>query len=92
MYVILPQIPCCIKLAQIQNVKYTIKLPNKTKDIHRITPDRIVKCFGFHAFDILYLKHAAERGVGESDYTRIRVVGTPLDRIIRAWKKGFIVP
>ncbi len=37
---------------------------------------------GLDPFDISYLKHAAERGVGESDYNRIQVVGTPLKEII----------
>ncbi len=34
----------------------------------------------------IYLKHAAERGIGEADYNRIQVVGTPLKKIIQLWK------
>ena len=47
-----------------------------------------IKIGGLNLFDISYLKRAAERGIGESDYNRIQVVGTPLDRIARAWKTG----
>jgi uncharacterized protein (DUF362 family) len=47
------------------------------------------KIGGHNPLDISYLKRAAERGVGESDYNRIQVVGTPLDRIVEAWKTGF---
>ncbi|KXH71790.1 MAG: hypothetical protein AM326_11495 [Candidatus Thorarchaeota archaeon SMTZ-45] len=39
-------------------------------------------------FNISYLKLAAERGIGESDYSNIRILGTPLARIIKAWKEG----
>jgi len=33
----------------------------------------------------IYLKHAADRGIGESDYANIQVLGTPLEKIIRDW-------
>lgn len=46
------------------------------------------KIGGRNPLDISYLKRAAERSVGESDYNRIQVVGTPLDRIVEAWKTG----
>jgi len=36
--------------------------------------------------DIPYMKCAAERGLGESDYNRIQVLGTPLLKIAKAWK------
>jgi len=47
-----------------------------------------LKIGGLNIPDISYLKHAAERGIGESDYNRIQVVGTPLDKIAKAWKAG----
>ncbi|MFX0054840.1 MAG: DUF362 domain-containing protein [Candidatus Hermodarchaeota archaeon] len=47
-----------------------------------------VKIAGFNPFNISYLKQAAERGLGESDYNRIQVLGTPLATIIETWKKG----
>jgi len=43
---------------------------------------------GLDPFNISYLKQAAERGVGESDYDSIRILGTPLATITKAWKKG----
>jgi uncharacterized protein (DUF362 family) len=43
---------------------------------------------GLDPFNISYLKHAAERGVGESDYKRIQLLGTPLATIIKAWETG----
>jgi uncharacterized protein (DUF362 family) len=43
---------------------------------------------GLDPFNISYLKHAAERGVGESDYNRIQMLGTPLDTIIKTWETG----
>lgn len=46
------------------------------------------KIGGLNPLDISYLKRAAERGIGESDYNRIQVVGTPLDKIARAWETG----
>jgi uncharacterized protein (DUF362 family) len=36
----------------------------------------------------IYLKHAADRGVGESDYANIQLLGTPLEEIIRDWKSA----
>ncbi len=46
------------------------------------------KIGGHSPLDISYLKRAEERSVGESDYNRIQVVGTPLDRIVEAWNTG----
>jgi len=48
-----------------------------------------IKIGGLNLFDISYLRRAAERGIGESDYNRIQVVGTPLDKIAKVWKTGF---
>ncbi|MFW9913346.1 MAG: DUF362 domain-containing protein [Candidatus Thorarchaeota archaeon] len=47
-----------------------------------------VKIAGLDPFNISYLKQAAERGLGESDYDCIQVLGTPLATIIETWKKG----
>ncbi len=44
------------------------------------------KISGINPFDILYLKHAADRGIGQSDYDKIHVRGTPLESIISTWK------
>ncbi len=46
-----------------------------------------VKIAGLNPFNISYLKHAAERGLGESDYNCIQVLGTPIATIIEAWEK-----
>jgi len=46
------------------------------------------KIGGLNPLDIPYLKRAAERGIGESNYNRIQVVGTPLYKIVRAWETG----
>jgi len=46
------------------------------------------KIGGLNPLDISYLKCAAERRLGESDYNRIQVVGTPLHKIATAWKTG----
>lgn len=46
------------------------------------------KIGGMNPLDIPYLRRAAERGIGESDYNRIQVVGTPLNKIAEAWKTG----
>ncbi|MHA2353192.1 MAG: DUF362 domain-containing protein [Candidatus Thorarchaeota archaeon] len=43
---------------------------------------------GLDPFSISYLTHAAERGVGESDYKRIQLLGTPLATIIKTWETG----
>lgn len=43
---------------------------------------------GLDPSSILYLKNAADRGLGESDYDSIQVLGTPHDRIIRDWEEG----
>jgi uncharacterized protein (DUF362 family) len=43
---------------------------------------------GLDPFSISYLKHAAERGVGESDYKKIQLLGTPLATIIKTWETG----
>lgn len=37
-------------------------------------------------YNIPYLKHAIERGIGESDLNRIQIHGTPLDAIINTWE------
>jgi uncharacterized protein (DUF362 family) len=46
---------------------------------------------GLDPFNISYLKHAIERGLGESDYNKIKICGTPLDVIINTWEKGLTV-
>ena len=46
------------------------------------------KIGGLNPFDISYLKRAAERELGESDYNKIQVVGTPMHKIVTAWKIG----
>ncbi len=43
---------------------------------------------GLDPFNISYLKHAMERGLGESDYNKIKMRGTPLNVIINTWEKG----
>ena len=48
-----------------------------------------IKIGGLNLFEISYLKRAAERSIGESDYKLIQTVGTPIDRIARIWKSGF---
>lgn len=48
------------------------------------------KIGGLNPLDISYLKRAAERGLGESDYNRIQVVGTPLNKIARAWQTALV--
>jgi uncharacterized protein (DUF362 family) len=45
---------------------------------------------GLDPFNISYLKQAAERGVGESDFNRTQILGTPLATIIRAWETGLV--
>ncbi len=44
---------------------------------------------GFDALNISYLRRAAERGLGESRVQRIRILGTPLERVTRSWKGMF---
>jgi len=44
---------------------------------------------GFDALNISYLRRAAERGLGESRVQRIRILGTPLERVTRSWKDMF---
>ena len=44
---------------------------------------------GLNPLDIIYLKHAADRGIGESDFNKIRVQGTPLKKIVKAWESRF---
>jgi uncharacterized protein (DUF362 family) len=39
--------------------------------------------------EILHHQYAAERGIGESDYNRIEVKGTPLKTITKAWQSAF---
>jgi uncharacterized protein (DUF362 family) len=41
---------------------------------------------GRSPLDIPYLKPAVERGIGESDLSKIKVVGTSLDKIASDWK------
>ncbi|MHA2045259.1 MAG: DUF362 domain-containing protein [Candidatus Thorarchaeota archaeon] len=36
-------------------------------------------------FEIPYLKSAVERGIGESDVSKIQVVGTPIEQITKEW-------
>jgi uncharacterized protein (DUF362 family) len=45
-----------------------------------------VKIGGLNPFEISYLKRAAERGIGESDYNNIQTVGTPIEELARIWK------
>ncbi|NHI88949.1 MAG: DUF362 domain-containing protein [Candidatus Thorarchaeota archaeon] len=42
---------------------------------------------GLSPFKIPYLEHAAERGIGESDYNKIQTLGISLDEIIETWEK-----
>ena len=74
-----------------------MKDPNtKTLELNTILAGRdrlaldliAAKIGGLNPFDISYLKRAAERGIGESDYNRIQVVGTPLNKIVGAWETG----
>ena len=44
-----------------------------------------VRIAGLNPFNISYLKHAIDRGLGESDYNRIQLHGTPLEQLIKAW-------
>jgi uncharacterized protein (DUF362 family) len=46
---------------------------------------------GLDPYNIPYLKHAIDRGLGESDYSRIQVHGTPLVQIISTWDKEIAV-
>jgi hypothetical protein len=46
---------------------------------------------GLNPFNISYLKHAAERRIGESDYNRIQIRGTSLDDVIRTWETELAV-
>ncbi|MFW9986777.1 MAG: DUF362 domain-containing protein, partial [Candidatus Odinarchaeota archaeon] len=50
------------------------------------------KISGINPFDTLYLKHAAESGIGESDYNKIQVKGTALKTIIETWKQHVDTP
>ncbi|MFW9848062.1 MAG: DUF362 domain-containing protein [Candidatus Thorarchaeota archaeon] len=43
---------------------------------------------GLNPHSISYLKHAAERGLGESNYDGIQLLGTPLSTIVKTWKRG----
>ena len=45
----------------------------------------VLKIGGGNPLDVPYLKRATERGIGESDYNQIRVVGTPLENLVEAW-------
>jgi uncharacterized protein (DUF362 family) len=44
------------------------------------------KISGLNPMDVSYLKCAAERRLGESDYNKIQVVGTPINKIAKTWK------
>lgn len=44
-----------------------------------------VKIRGVEPSDISYLRSAIERSIGESDYSQIQVVGTPLEEIIKSY-------
>ena len=44
------------------------------------------KIGGINPATISHLKRASERGIGESDYDRIQLLGTPLTTVIKAWK------
>ncbi len=46
------------------------------------------KISGVNPFDTPYLKHAAEREIGQADYDKIQVLGTPLETITRTWKNA----
>ena len=46
---------------------------------------------GLDPFNIPYLKHAIERGLGEYDYSKIRIRGTSLDVIINTWETELAV-
>ena len=41
---------------------------------------------GINPFDILHIKYAAERGIGQADYNKIQVLGAPPESITRSWK------
>ncbi len=41
---------------------------------------------GLNPSNISYLRHATERGLGESDFGRIEVRGTPLGETIKTWE------
>ncbi len=45
-----------------------------------------VRIAGVYPNDIPYLEQAAVRGVGELNFERIRILGTPLKTIIETWK------
>ncbi len=45
-----------------------------------------VKIGGLDYMQIPYLKRAAERGIGEADIEKIKIVGTPLNIIVETWK------
>ena len=47
-----------------------------------------VKIGGLDYAQISYLKRAAERGIGEANIERIKIVGTPLDTLVEAWKSS----
>ena len=44
-----------------------------------------VKIGGIDPFNVEILKIAAERGVGESDESKIQLVGTSLEKIVKTW-------
>lgn len=44
---------------------------------------------GFDPLEISYLRAAAERSIGESDYNMIQVLGTPLEDVTKSWKMRY---
>jgi uncharacterized protein (DUF362 family) len=45
----------------------------------------VLKIGGVNPLNVPYLKLAAERGIGDSDYNQIQVVGTPIEELVEAW-------
>ena len=44
------------------------------------------KIGGLDYAKVAYLRRAAERGIGEADIDKIKIVGTPLDLVRKSWK------
>ncbi|MGD2072807.1 MAG: DUF362 domain-containing protein [Candidatus Thorarchaeota archaeon] len=66
-----------------------LKLNTILASTDRLALDCIAtKIAGLDPFNISYLKCAAERGIGESDYKNIQTVGTPFEDIASTWEKG----
>lgn len=45
----------------------------------------VLKIGGVNLLDVPYLKLAAKRGIGESDYNQIQVLGTPIEELVAVW-------